>query len=246
MQELHDKVAVVTGAASGIGLGIARSFLAAGMRLVLADIDEERLTDEARVMEQAGAGVLVVPTDVGDPGAVEALADAAFARHGAVHVLVNNAGILASGRTWEIPLSDWHRVLDVNLWGAIHGVRTFVPRMLDQGAPAHILNMGSMASVTPVPGIGPYNVAKHGLLALTEGLASELAAIDADIAVTLVMPGRVGSRLGGGEPDPTVMSADELGEAMVEVLHERPAFYFSHPDRVEAVRQRFARIVGDA
>ncbi|TML64348.1 MAG: SDR family NAD(P)-dependent oxidoreductase [Actinobacteria bacterium] len=245
MQDLQGKTAVITGAASGIGLGVAHAFASEGMRLVLADIDADRLDHEATELRAGGADVRAVPTDVGDAGAVVRLARESYDHYGRVHVLLNNAGVIASGNCWELPLDDWERVLRVNLWGVIHGIRSFLPRMLDQGEEAHILNMGSMASVVPVPTIGPYNVAKHGLLALTEGLAAELSAIHrTDIGVTLVMPGRVASRLGGGEPDPSVMDPEALGAAVVDALRKRPLFCFTHAERIPEVVARFERIVG--
>jgi NAD(P)-dependent dehydrogenase (short-subunit alcohol dehydrogenase family) len=244
VHQLQGKVAVITGAASGIGLGIARRFAAQGMSLVLADVDAERLATEADALGAGGSHVLAIPTDVGDAHAVERLAKASFGAHGRVDVLVNNAGVLAGGYSWELPLAEWQRVLQVNLWGVIHGIHSFVPRLLEQDHPSHVVNIGSMASVVPVPRIGPYNVAKHGLLALSEGLAAELVAAGRpDIAVTLVMPGRVGSRLGGGEPDPAVMDPDDLGDIVVQVLHERPLFRFTHPERVAEVERRFERIL---
>jgi NAD(P)-dependent dehydrogenase (short-subunit alcohol dehydrogenase family) len=245
VQDLQGKTAVITGAASGIGLGIARTFATEGMRLVVADVDADRLDREAAALTAMGTDVRTVATDVADPDAVERLADEAYTNNGAVHVLVNNAGVIVRGSTWEIPLAEWERVLRVNLWGVIYGIHSFLPRMLAQGEDAHIINMGSMASVVPVPTIGPYNVAKHGLLALTEGLAAELAAIDRqDIGVTLVMPGRVASRLAGGEADPTVMDPEELGSAVVHALRDRPLFCFTHPERVAEVAARFWRILG--
>lgn len=244
MQEIVGKVAVVTGAASGIGLGIAQAFAGAGLHLVLADIDADRLSVHADALAARGVSALAVTADVGDPEAVRRLAEAAFERFGAVHVLVNNAGVFASGKTWELPLLEWQRVLQVNLWGAIHGIHEFVPRMLEQRDECHVINVGSMASVNPVPMIGPYNVAKHGLLALTEALAAELENDGrSDIAVTLLMPGRVATRLGGAEPDPAVMSPEELGNSVVQVLRDRPLFHFTHPERVPEVRRRFDRIL---
>lgn len=244
VEDLTGRVAVVTGAAGGIGLGIARGFGRQGMTLVLADVDEERLARETAALVAAGVDAVAVPTDVADADAVQRLADTAYDRHGRVHVLVNNAGILAGGNSWELPLADWQRVLQVNLWGVLHGLHHFVPRMLDQQEPTHVLTIGSMASVVPVPRIGPYNVAKHGLLALMEGLSAELALAGRDdMAVTLVMPGRVASQLGGGAPDPAVMDPDALGDQVVQLLHDRPLFHFSHPERLPEVRRRFDRIL---
>lgn len=245
MQELAGKVAVVTGAASGIGLGITRAFSGEGMRVVAADVDVTRLDDEVGQLRASGADVIGWPADVGDPAAVEDLAEQTYRRFRAVHVLVNNAGVIAGGNCWEIPLAEWERVVRVNLWGVIHGIRSFIPRMLAQEGEGHVVNVGSMASVVPVPTIGPYNVSKHGVLALTEGLAAELAAANGhDIGVTLVMPGRVASRLGGGEPDPTAMDPDEVGNAVVQAVRSRQLFCFTHPERLPEVVARFDRIIG--
>jgi NAD(P)-dependent dehydrogenase (short-subunit alcohol dehydrogenase family) len=209
VRELRDRVAVVTGAASGIGRGIADAFAGEGMRLVLADVDGAALAREAARIATAGAEVEAVVTDVGDAAAVEALGRAATARFGDVHLICNNAGIIRPGRSWELPLEDWERVLRVNLLGVVHGVRTFVPLLLEAGAgggdeghvvnlasagggdEGHVVNVASMAAVVPVPGLGPYNAAKHGVLALSECLHAELAATGAPIGVTVVMPGRV-------------------------------------------------------
>src|SRR5207248_9873505 len=130
-----------------------------------------------------------------------------------VHGVCNNAGIIRGGRVWELPVADWQAVLNVNLMGVLYGVRTFVPRMLSSGTDGHIVNVASMAAVVPVAGIGPYNVAKHGVLALSETLAMELHAAGAPIGVTVVMPGRVPSRLGRpleapDEPEPTTPEPD--------------------------------------
>ena len=149
MEQLEGRVGVVTGAASGIGLGIARAFAGAGMKLVITDVDEAALGDVVAEMTEGGASVFGVRTDVGDSEAVQRLAAAAYERHDVVDVLVNNAGVIASGNTWELPLSEWQRVLQVNLWGVICGVHAFLPRMLERKEPAHILNIGSMASGHP-------------------------------------------------------------------------------------------------
>jgi len=254
MQRLEGKVAVVTGAASGIGRGIAGAFAAEGMRLVIADIDGARLQAEAERLRSAGGEVEAVVTDVSELADVRRLADVALGRFGNVNVVCNNAGTIRPGRTWELPLEDWERVLRVNLLGVLYGVHTFVPLILGSGEDGHVVNVGSMASVVPVPGIGPYNVAKHGVLALTEVLDAELRAAGAPVGVSLVMPGRVRARLGRppeapdddtpAAPDAGLMEPEEVGRQVVGAMRSETLFVFTHPERVPEVRARFARITG--
>src|SRR4051812_10921533 len=149
MRQLEGRTAVVTGAASGIGLAVAEAFVAEGMRVVMSDLDERALHDQAARVGASGE-VHAVVADVRDPDAVDALADAVVERFGVLHVAVNNAGIVNRGRSWELALDDWHRVLGVNLWGVIHGVRSFVPRILATGDEGHVVNVASMAAVTAI------------------------------------------------------------------------------------------------
>jgi NADP-dependent 3-hydroxy acid dehydrogenase YdfG len=137
MKELKDRVAVVTGAASGIGLALTEAFVDAGMRIVMLDLDDEGLTRNAA---RLGEPVHAVVADVRDPDALERAGDVALERFGALHVAVNNAGIVNGGNSWELSLEEWHRVIDVNLWGVIHGVRAFVPRILASGDEGHVVN----------------------------------------------------------------------------------------------------------
>jgi NAD(P)-dependent dehydrogenase (short-subunit alcohol dehydrogenase family) len=240
---------VVTGAASGIGLGIAGALADEGLRLVLADIDSDRLEREAERLHSSGAQVEAVVTDVGDPDAVQALAKLTINRFGTVHLLCNNAGILRGGRVWELPLSDWEAVLRVDLMGVIYGLRSFVPLLLASGEEGHVVNVASMASVVPVPGIGPYNVSKHGVLALSETLHAELTQMGASIGVSVVMPGRVATRIGQGQdssaPTPTepgVIEPAEVGRQVVEAVRQGRLYVFTHPERIAEARERFARI----
>jgi len=196
MDDLRDKVAVVTGGASGIGLALARRFAAEGMHLVLADIEQSALDAATAELGEGGTQVLALRTDVSDPVAVEALAAAAYGRFGAVHVLVNNAGVVTGGPAWEQSLEDWNWVLGVDLWGVVHGVRAFVPRMLAGGAPGHIVNTASIAGLLAMPGIAPYDVAKAGVVSLSECLHFDLEAVGAPIGVSVLCPGRVRSRIG--------------------------------------------------
>jgi NAD(P)-dependent dehydrogenase (short-subunit alcohol dehydrogenase family) len=189
VRQLRGRVAVVTGAASGIGLAIAEAFVAEGMRVVMADVDEDGLHGQAERLRADGDDVLAVGADVRDPSAVARLGRAATERFGALHVAVNNAGVVNGGHSWEIPLDEWHRVIDVDLWGVIHGVRSFVPLILATGEEGHVVNVASMAAVLTLEKLAPYTVAKHGVLGLTDVLRAELRGLGAPVGASVVMPG---------------------------------------------------------
>ena len=191
MKELEGRIAVVTGAASGIGRAVATRFAQAGMRVVLADIEEAALAAAASSFEAAGHTVLPVVTDVADGKSVEALAEQTMSRFGAVHLLHNNAGVGAGGFSWTLTEADWEWVLGVNLWGVVHGLRTFVPIMIDQSEPAHVVNTASMAGLISVPFLAAYNVSKHGVVTLSETLQRELEIVGAPIRVSVLCPGVV-------------------------------------------------------
>jgi NAD(P)-dependent dehydrogenase (short-subunit alcohol dehydrogenase family) len=161
------------------------------MRVVLADIDEESLRSHAARLTGQGADVLAVDVDVRDPESVDRVGAAAVEHFGKLHVAVNNAGVVNAGYCWELSLDDWHRVIDTNLWGVIHGVRAFVPRILASGEEGHVVNTGSMASVMTLGRLGPYTVAKHGVLGLSDVLRAELASLHAPVGVSVVMPGMI-------------------------------------------------------
>lgn len=191
MKNLDGKVAVVTGGASGIGRAVATRFAEAGMRVVLADIQEDALDRTASELAAAGHQVIGVRTDVSVGESVETLAATVMAEFGAVHVLHNNAGVGVGGYLWTHTQRDWEWVLGVNLWGVIHCVRVFVPLMISQGEPAHIVNTASMAGLISVPGLGAYNVSKHGVVTLSETLERDLRIAGAPIGVSVLCPGLV-------------------------------------------------------
>lgn len=188
------RVAVITGAASGIGQALAKRFARAGMRLILSDIDPDAMARTADEIAASGSELHWTCTDVSDQAAVAALADLAFDRFGAVDLLCNNAGISPGGRhrpVWEFPVEDWRWAFDVNVLGVVHGLRAFVPRMIDQGSPAHIVNTASLAGLLGGGRSPVYSASKHAVVHISEALYSQLRAIGAPIGVTLLCPGQV-------------------------------------------------------
>jgi NAD(P)-dependent dehydrogenase (short-subunit alcohol dehydrogenase family) len=199
MKDFPGRVAVVTGAASGIGRALATRFAAEGMKVVLADVEAAPLAEVEGELRSRGAAVLGVRTDVSRGGDVEALARRTLDAFGAVHVLCNNAGVAAGGLVWERPVTDWEWVLGVNLWGVIHGIRVFVPIMLAQDADAHIVNTASMAGLVSGPLNAIYNVSKHGVVTLSESLHHELTMVGARIRVSVLCPGWISTRIADSE-----------------------------------------------
>jgi NAD(P)-dependent dehydrogenase (short-subunit alcohol dehydrogenase family) len=195
MRALRDKVAVVTGAASGIGRALAAAFAAEGMRVVLADVEAVALEEAAHTIARDGAQTIAVPTDVSKGEQVDALAVAAERAFGAVHVVCNNAGVALSGLSWMHTTADWEWVLGVNLWGVIHGVRVFVPRLLAGGGEGHVVNTASMAGLLSAAGMAIYDVTKHGVVTLSESLYLELQMLAAPIGVSVLCPGFVSTRI---------------------------------------------------
>jgi NAD(P)-dependent dehydrogenase (short-subunit alcohol dehydrogenase family) len=195
MQDVAGRVAVITGGASGIGRGMAEAFGAAGMRLVLADVDEARVTETARALEKDGVEVVPMRCDVARQSDVDALAQRALDRFGAVHVVCNNAGVAHGGvPTWESTLHDWEWIVGVNLMGVVHGVRTFTPILLEEGT-GHIVNTASMAGLISGAGNALYGVTKHAVVALSEALYNELAAVGRDVHVSVLCPGWINTEI---------------------------------------------------
>jgi NAD(P)-dependent dehydrogenase (short-subunit alcohol dehydrogenase family) len=190
-------VAVITGAASGIGAGLAREAARRGMHVVIADRDCAALN---MVALEIGAAAHAVPTDVTDPAALEALAEAAYTRHGQVDLLFNNAGVLSTGLSWEISAEDWHRSWAVNVEGIVNGLRAFVPRLIAANRPARIINTASVGGFMPSPLMAPYSATKFAAVALTEALAGELKMLKTEISVSLLAPGPVKSQIFREQP----------------------------------------------
>jgi NAD(P)-dependent dehydrogenase (short-subunit alcohol dehydrogenase family) len=193
MKNFTNRVAVITGGASGFGREFALIGARLGMKLVLADVQQDALDRVKAELEALGAEVLAVRCDVRHADEIQALADATMARFGAVHLLFNNAGVGSGGLVWENTQADWEWVLGVNLWGVIHGVRIFTPLMLacakaDPDYEGHIINTASMAGLLNAPTMGVYNVSKHAVVSLTESLYQDLRLVEAPISASVLCP----------------------------------------------------------
>lgn len=271
MKDFQNRVAVITGGASGIGRALAGRLAAEGAKLVLADVEAAALEQAVAELEQGGTEALGVPTDVSSAGEVEALAEAAWSRFGAVHLVCANAGVMQQvGPVWERPLEDFAWVFGVNLWGPIHCVRSFVPRMLAAGEPGHLVITGSMSGLTVVPGNGVYQMSKHATVALAETLFHELR--DGPIGVSVLCPGFVQSGIlssernrpdalrSHGAPPPravaggwsgdasdtlqaVAMSPAEVADRVVSGVREDRFWILTHDDAIARVRSRFEPIV---
>jgi NAD(P)-dependent dehydrogenase (short-subunit alcohol dehydrogenase family) len=257
MDRLEGRVAVVTGAASGIGAALATRFAAEGMSLVLADVEEGPLASVAGALVAGGAEVLDRVVDVSDAEAVEALAVEAFERFSAVHVVCNNAGVVQQAPSWEPDLGMWNWVLGVDLWGVIHGVTSFVPKMLESGEPGHVVNTASIAGLLPMEGIASYNVAKAGVVALSETMHHELRRRDAPIGVSVLCPGIVHTRINESErnkPDlssrpltpmdsssqqlPSAIEAEEVATIVRDAILADRFWVLTHPQYEEQIERR--------
>jgi NADP-dependent 3-hydroxy acid dehydrogenase YdfG len=195
MKEFRDKIAVITGAASGIGRAIAKRCASEGMKVVLADIEESALVQTESEIKSAGASVLSVVTDVSKIEDVKTLAQKTLDTFGAVHLLCNNAGVGAGSTAWETTINDWKWTLGVNLWGVIHGIQVFIPIMLAQDAESHIVNTSSIAGLLPYQAGAAYHATKHAVVAISEKLYYDLAEKGGKVKVSVLCPGWVRTRI---------------------------------------------------
>lgn len=253
------KTAVITGAASGIGLGLALEAARRGMRVVMADRDSEALAAVARSIEAA----VPVVTDVSDAASVAALADRAFAL-GSVDLLFNNAGIMATGFTWEIEPARWDASLAVNVGGVLNGLRTFVPRMIAQGGASRIVNTASIGGFAPSPLMSPYSATKFAVVAITEALKAELDMLGARVSVSLLAPGPVRSAIFdssfGSSVHPATerfveavramiaehgMDPEPFAAAVFDTIARGEYWIFPQPETIDPMLERRTRMILD-
>ncbi|MEP7366406.1 MAG: SDR family NAD(P)-dependent oxidoreductase [Acidobacteriota bacterium] len=265
MKEFQGKVVVITGAASGIGRGLAERCLSEGMKVVLADVNEASLATAETELKAMGGTVLSVRTDVSKRNDVDLLARRAFDTYGAVHLLFNNAGVGAGGSAWDATWNDWEWVIGVDLWGVIHGVKVFTPRMMEQNTECHIVNTSSMAGLIAGGMSAPYSVAKHGVVALSESLYLTLQHRKALVKVSVLCPGLVRTNILKGESnrpeelrnEPVAMASEmqagfaafkaaleasmpplQLAEAVFDAIRQEQFYILSDPQWMEAVELR--------
>ena len=199
MNDFKGKTAVITGGASGIGLAMGRLFAGQGMNIVLADIEQEALDAAVNELQGRGANCLGVVTDVSSAEQVQVLAEQALERFGAIHVACNNAGVFTGGLLWEESLADYEWLMDVNIRGVVHGIRSFVPIMIQQDCPCHIVNTASMAALTAMPYSGIYHMTKHAVLAMSESLYHELSFHAPNIGVSVLCPEAINTGIANSE-----------------------------------------------
>ncbi len=268
MKMLEGKVAAVTGAASGLGRAMALAFAGEGMHAALADVDEPGLKSTLNEVQSRGVRAFAMRVDVSRYQEVESFCSKAIAQFGATHVVCNNAGVSPLGAVWENTLADWQWILGVNLWGVIHGVRAFVPRLLAQGE-GHVVNTASVAGLISPPGMGAYNVTKHAVVALSESLYHDLRLRGSPVGVSVLCPAYVPTGIADSErnrprellnpakspsKEETMLkkavasgklSADDVARAVVAAVKEERFYVLTHPRIKGAIRARMEDILDE-
>jgi NAD(P)-dependent dehydrogenase (short-subunit alcohol dehydrogenase family) len=256
---VRDRVAVVTGGGSGIGRALVEVFAREGARVVVADVDEAAAAKVADGVRLRGGVAMAVRTDVTDLAQVEALADRAFSDFGSVDVLCNNAGVVVWGGIEQATHRDWQWVLGVNLWGVIHGIEAFVPRMIASGRGGHIVNTASMAGLIASRGLGVYNTSKYAVVGLSETLVKDLS--PHRIGVSVLCPLGVATQIRASERNrpahlknqeaveaPTIelqgttLTPEAVAEMVLSAVLENRLYVITHPESLEPIRRRFQRI----
>jgi NAD(P)-dependent dehydrogenase (short-subunit alcohol dehydrogenase family) len=261
MDTLRNRVAVVTGGASGIGRELCRRFARAGARVVVADVDEAGMEGTAAAVRQTGSAAITVKTDVSRLADVQALAERTFAEWGGVHVLCNNAGVSVHGGLESATHRDWEWVIGVNLWGVIHGIECFVPRMIARGEPGHIVNTASMAGLIASQGLGVYNTTKYAVVGLSETLQKDLRPYNIGVSVLCPMgvatairdsarnrPAHLQNPEAGnrGGDDVTLigrtLTAEHAAERVLAAILANRLYIITHEEGLEPLRRRFQRM----
>jgi len=268
MRKLAGKTAFVTGGAGGIGFALGRAFAEAGMKVMLADIETDALAAAVNSLRNSGPDVRGVLCDVADPSSVERAAEASYQAFGNVHVVCNNAGVAAAGGIDNISLDNWRWVLDVNLMGVLHGIRSFLPHIRAHGEGGHIVNTASMAGMNGGLGFSPYVASKFAVVGISEGLAQQLKPLG--IGVSVLCPSYVRTRIGESgrnrperygaskTPDPespagllvaqiaerlqSGLDPSEVAGRVLAAIREDELYIFTHPEMREEVDERFAAI----
>jgi NAD(P)-dependent dehydrogenase (short-subunit alcohol dehydrogenase family) len=270
MREFTDKVAVITGGASGIGRAIADRCVKEGIKVVLADVEEAALARAEAELKAAGGTVLAVRTDVSKRSDVERLAQQAFDTFGRVDLLFNNAGVAAGAAPWEATWNDWEWVMSVNLWGVIHGVKVFTPRMLAQNTECHIVNTASAAGLVAGSGSAPYAVTKHAVVALSESLYTSLQQRNSPVRVSVLCPGVVKTNIHDvernrpaelkNEPAPLTperqaalasfkavmdagMAPNRVADVVFDAIRNEQFYILTHPEWMELVQLRTDKLL---
>jgi NAD(P)-dependent dehydrogenase (short-subunit alcohol dehydrogenase family) len=259
-ENFADRVAVVTGAGSGIGRALALGLAREGARVVVADVDEPAMAAVCREIRAGGHETMAVRTDVADLAHVRMLADRAFATFGAVHILCNNAGVVVTGGLEHATPQDWQWVVGVNLWGVIHGLVAFLPRMIAQGPPGHVVNTASMAGLVASQGLGIYNTTKYAVVGLSETLAKDLRPYG--LGVSVVCPMGVATRIGDAERarpaalrnPPGVsreapvtligraLTPEEVADQTLAAIRAGDLYVITHEEALEPLQRRSARL----